>query len=217
MSEEFDRQVRRLLHDTALVIGADDAHGLLPGTGPAASAPVRPKQERLMRLRPLAVAAVVLAVLAVTIGVIRSVRPTTSPADVSASASAPAALNCPPQVPAGKVSPPAKQTDMVTAAPTDGLLCVYGPLPEHKFTGSTRIPATALGELRTMLNALPAMPAWPPSSCPFDDGSAYLIALRTPSGDQHIWMRRTGCSELTDGHQIRRASPQLVDLVKALA
>jgi hypothetical protein len=213
MSEGFDRRVRQLLHHTASVIGEDDARDLLAAIGSTATAPVRPKQRGLMRLRTLAVAAAVIAVLAVTVGVVRPVRPSQSPdqtAHTSASPSAPAELGCPSGVPTGKISSPRTLKDMVATTPTEGLLCKYGQLPQQKLVGSKGIPASRLTELRTRLNSLP-----PPLTvaCPMDDGSAYLLVLRGTEGDQTIVVRPTGCGEVTDGHQVRRIDLKLMSFL----
>ena len=214
MSEASDRRVRQLLHHTASVIGEEDARDLLAGIGSITTAPLRPKQGGHLRPRPLAVAAVMIAVLAVTVGIVQSLRPPPrGQAATTASTGAPAPLTCPFHLPAAKVPPPAQQADMVTAAPTEGLLCAYGALPDQKPTGSKKIPTDRLAELRTRLNALPPPLA---AGCPMDDGSAYLIALRSPAGDQNIVIKRTGCGEVSDGHQVRRYTAELMILVAVL-
>ena len=122
---------------------------------------------------------------------------------------------CAPSI-AGVVGVTNTGSDLMTtllprATPERGRVCVYDGLNGHPDFGLTAQHVLTAQEAQRLATAALRLPLSHPdggaTSCPSDDASAVLIALRYPDGrDIDLWAAVTGCAEMRNGKIIARGT-----------
>ncbi len=207
-SDQFDQRLRRLMRDTAQLAGpAEPGRMLAASAGAAGNA----RQVRPTALRPLIAAGAVVLVLAVSFVAVQLYRTSTQESVRPAapgSGSPTAAGTCPTAQPTGKVNGAVEPAGpFLDGTPTSITVCAYGTGQIPQWTIVMALDRVA--RVAELLDGLPPAPRGF-RSCPFDDGSHYLLLVRMQNTEQLIVVERTGCRTASDGRHLRQANDELL-------